>query len=158
MRSRSTSKTLALVITCALGLVACDGIPLDELPDGVTAIISIDSGEDFTFASWRLENDLCLQLPEDSVLTLNGTPPNGGDLTLGGRGGNPLAAYIDVGCELPSAFWNFTSELSAPYVFELSSGDVSLVMELSDPREITRCDFPACVSDSIPDEIERERP
>lgn len=159
MGSRSTCMSLALVMACTLGLAACGEVPLDQLPDDATAFITIDTGEDFAFVSWRLENDSCVQLPADATARFNGTPLPEGEMRFGGRGGNPLAAYLDLGCEPPSGFWGLTTAPTPPFVLEVESGGVTLVMELSDPREIERCDFPACVSESfVEEDVERERP
>lgn len=153
MRSRSTFSLGALVSACALGLAACGGVPLDELPADATSVFFIYGTEEFAFASWRLDTQSCIQLPEDTTVTFNGVDPVQGELFLGGRRSNPLAAYIDVGCDVPSAYWNVTGPATPPFVIEVSSGGTTLLMELSSRTEITRCDFPSCVSESFdPDE------
>lgn len=146
MRSRSAPSSLALVGLCALSLAGCGGVPLDQLPDDATAVVYIEASEEFGFASWRLDTESCVQLPDDTTVTLNGVPSD--ERSLGGRGNNPLGAYVDVGCDWPSAYWGTLTSPQAPFTLEVSAGGVTLTVELSDPAEITRCDFPSCVSES----------
>lgn len=140
----------SLLLACVpLGLFGCGGVALDQLSDDTTAIVFLDApvvADLGGFASLRLEGPSCFQVPEDTAATLNDIPAS--EFYVGGRGGNPLAAYIDVGCSQPSATWFLETSLLPPYVFALSAGGVTVELELDEDFEVARCEFPACVSEA----------
>ena len=147
MRKRVALSSSA-VACAALVLTAC-GEPLASLPPDTVAAVYLEppaalgSGG---FASVRLDSASCFQLDSGTEATLNGTPAD--EVYVGGRGGNPLAAYIDVGCSPPSASWFLTDPVAPPFVLALSSGGVTLEVELDEDLAIARCDFPSCFSES----------
>lgn len=130
------------------GLIGC-GEPLDALPDDTVAVVFIDAIEEQQggFASLRFDNASCLQLSDGTSFLFNGIAPD--EARVGGRGNNPLAAYLAVSCEPPSATWFQLARLpDPPFVFEVASGDISLVVEIDEAGAVTRCDFPSCASES----------
>ncbi len=129
-------------------LLAC-GEPLAALPDDTVAAVYFEDFGDGQggYASVRLDNGACLQLADGTAFRFGGVPAD--DVIVGGRGNNPLAAYLAVGCEAPSASWYQLPSLpDPPFVFEAVSGDTTLTIELDERRQVTRCDFPACVSEA----------